>query len=199
MQEYNVSLRKQNKRFQIKQADREERFFNNKKSSLQITLGQIHRSSVRIKCHSFTTRVHPKELTGSDTYVKENYSLARDIQRERERQRDRERQRERQRDREIERQKERKKERERERVTAYTQEAAQQRSQPSRQCCASYLSLLASNEISKFDQYHGYLSSVSLRLQMIYSNTWILWFTRQLDLELMFSSVIPLRTANWNK
>ena len=34
MQEYNVSLRKQNQRFQIKQADREERFFNNKKSSL---------------------------------------------------------------------------------------------------------------------------------------------------------------------
>ena len=34
---------------------------------------------------------------------------------------------------------------------------------------------------------------------MIYSNTWILWFTRQLDLELMFSSVIPLRTTNWNK
>ena len=54
-------------------------------------------------------------------------------------------------------------------------------------------------EISKFVQYHGYLSSVSLQLQMDYPNTWISWFTRQLDLELMFTSIISLRTANWNK
>ena len=54
-------------------------------------------------------------------------------------------------------------------------------------------------EISKFVQYHGYFSSVSLRLQVVYPNTWILWFTRQLDLELMFSSIICLSTANWNK
>ena len=53
--------------------------------------------------------------------------------------------------------------------------------------------------VSKFVRYHGYLSSVSLRLQMDYSNTWISWFTRQLDLELMFTSTISLRTANWNK
>ena len=47
-----------------------------------------------------------------------------------------------------------------------------------------------------------YLSTVSLRLQMDYPNTWISWFTRQLDLELMFTSIISLRTANgikWNK
>ena len=54
-------------------------------------------------------------------------------------------------------------------------------------------------EISKFVQYHGYFSSLSLRLQVVYPNTWILWFTRQLDLELMFSSIICLSTANWNK
>ena len=54
-------------------------------------------------------------------------------------------------------------------------------------------------EISKFVQYHGYHSSVSLRLQMDYPNTRISWFTRQLDLELMFTSIISLRTANWNK
>ena len=29
--------------------------------------------------------------------------------------------------------------------------------------------------ISKFDPHHGYLSSVSLRLQMVCPNTWILW------------------------
>ena len=34
---------------------------------------------------------------------------------------------------------------------------------------------------------------------MDYPNTWITWFTRQLDLELMFTSIISLRTANWNK
>ena len=44
-----------------------------------------------------------------------------------------------------------------------------------------------------------YLSTVSLRLQMDYPNTWISWFTRQLDLELKFSSIISLRTAKWNK
>ena len=54
-------------------------------------------------------------------------------------------------------------------------------------------------EISKFVQFHGYLSSVSLRLQMDYPNTCLSWFTRQLDLELMFTSIISLRTANWNK
>ena len=34
---------------------------------------------------------------------------------------------------------------------------------------------------------------------MAYPNTWILWFTKQLDLELMFSSIISLCMANWNK
>ena len=41
---------------------------------------------------------------------------------------------------------------------------------------------LLSIEVSKFDPNNGYLSSVSLRLQMVYSNTWILWFNRQMDL-----------------
>ena len=59
--------------------------------------------------------------------------------------------------------------------------------------------LLASMEISKFVQHHVYLSSVSLQLQMVYPNTWLLWFTRQLDLEFTFSSNISLRTASWNK
>ena len=65
--------------------------------------------------------------------------------------------------------------------------------------CELSLWLQAGMEISKFVQYHGYLSSVSLRLQMDCPNTWISWFTRQLDLELMFTSIISLRTANWNK
>ena len=53
--------------------------------------------------------------------------------------------------------------------------------------------------MSKFVQFHRYLSSVSLRLQMDYPNTCLSWFTRQLDLELMFTSIISLRTANWIK
>ena len=54
-------------------------------------------------------------------------------------------------------------------------------------------------EISKFVRFHGYLSSVSLRLLMVYRNTRLSWFTRQLDLELMFTSTISLPTANWIK
>ena len=54
-------------------------------------------------------------------------------------------------------------------------------------------------EISKFVQFHGYLSSVSVRLQMVYPNTRSSWLTRQLDLELMFTSIISFRTANWIK
>ena len=65
--------------------------------------------------------------------------------------------------------------------------------------CGLPLWLLVSMEVSKFDQYHGYLSSVSLQLQKAYSSTWILWFKRQIDLELMFSSVISLCTTNWDK
>ena len=34
---------------------------------------------------------------------------------------------------------------------------------------------------------------------MDYPNNWLSWFTRQLDLELMFTSIISLRTENWNK
>ena len=54
-------------------------------------------------------------------------------------------------------------------------------------------------EISKFVRFKGYLSSVSLRLLMVYPNTRSSWFTRQLDLELMFTSIISVGTANWIK
>ena len=65
--------------------------------------------------------------------------------------------------------------------------------------CGLSLWLLISMEVSKFDPFHDYLSSVSLRLQMVYPSTWILWFNRKMDLELMFSSIISLRMANWEK
>ena len=54
-------------------------------------------------------------------------------------------------------------------------------------------------EISKFVRLNGYLSSVGLRLLMVYPNTRVSWFTRKLDLEFMFTSTISLRTANWIK
>ena len=41
--------------------------------------------------------------------------------------------------------------------------------------CELSLWLLADMEISKFVQFHGYLSSVSFRLQMVYPNTRLLW------------------------
>ena len=65
--------------------------------------------------------------------------------------------------------------------------------------CELSLWLQAGMEISKFAQYHWYLSSVRLWLIMDYPNTLISWFTRQLDLDLMFTSIISLRMANWNK
>ena len=40
---------------------------------------------------------------------------------------------------------------------------------------------------------------MSLRLLMVYPNTRVSWLTRQLDLELMFTSTISLRTENWIK
>ena len=52
--------------------------------------------------------------------------------------------------------------------------------------CRLPLLLLVNIEVRKFDQYHRYLSLVSLRLQKVYPNTWILWFKRQMDLELIF-------------
>ena len=57
MQEYKVSLRMPNKRFQIKLADREEHIFE-----YLIFLGSIRRSSMGIKCPSIATRVLLKEL-----------------------------------------------------------------------------------------------------------------------------------------
>ena len=65
--------------------------------------------------------------------------------------------------------------------------------------CGLSLWPLVSIEVSKFDPHHGYLSSVSLQLQMVYPNTWVLWSGRQMDLELMFLSIISLRMANWEK
>ena len=53
--------------------------------------------------------------------------------------------------------------------------------------------------ISKFVRFHGYLSLVSFRLQMVYPNTRLSWLTWQSDLELMFTSIISLCTANWIK
>ena len=44
--------------------------------------------------------------------------------------------------------------------------------------CELSLRLLADMEISKFVQFHGCLSSVSLRLQMVYPDTRLSWFTR---------------------
>ena len=46
--------------------------------------------------------------------------------------------------------------------------------------------LPVSIEVSKFKQYHQYLSSVSLCLQKVYPNTWILWFKRQMDFDVVF-------------
>ena len=57
--------------------------------------------------------------------------------------------------------------------------------------CELPLWLLADMGICKFVQYHRYLSSVSLPLQMDYPKTWISWFTRQLDLEL-FTDLLTL-------
>ena len=65
--------------------------------------------------------------------------------------------------------------------------------------CRLPLWLLVSIEISKLDQYYEYLSSVSLRLQKVYSNTWMLCFKRQMDLQLMFPSIISLCTVNQEK
>ena len=57
--------------------------------------------------------------------------------------------------------------------------------------CELSLWLLAEMEISKFVRFHGYLSSVSLWLLMVYPNTRLSW--------LMFTSTISLRRANWIK
>ena len=44
--------------------------------------------------------------------------------------------------------------------------------------CRLSLWLLVSMEVSKLDPHHGYLSSVSLQLQMVYPNIWILLLKR---------------------
>ena len=77
---------------------------------------------------------------------------------------------------------------------------AQQRSEPPGWRCVGYFyEFLVSIGVSKFDEHHGYLSSVSLRLQRVYPNTWLLWYQRQMDLDLMLPSIIFLRTVNWEK
>ena len=53
--------------------------------------------------------------------------------------------------------------------------------------------------ISKFDPHHGYLPSVSLRLQMVYPNTWILWLLWLLWILWILSFTISLRTTNKKK
>ena len=50
--------------------------------------------------------------------------------------------------------------------------------------------LLAEMEISKFVWFQGSLSPVSLRLQMVYPNTRLSWFTRQLDLYILYLYIL---------
>ena len=53
--------------------------------------------------------------------------------------------------------------------------------------------------ISKFDPHHGYLSSVSIRLQMVYQNTWILWLLWLLSILWILWFIFSLRIANKEK
>ena len=85
MQEYNVGLRKPNKRFQIKQADREKRIFEYLKNIWTVQKFFIDNFEIdppiingdQMPFHrneSASQRI--LNFTGLDTYVKENYSLA---------------------------------------------------------------------------------------------------------------------------
>ena len=87
MQEYNVSLRKPNKRFQIKQVEREERIFKYFKNIW--TVHKLFKDTFGVDPPIFNgdqMPLHRNEsafqrtlnFTGLDTYVKENYLLARD-------------------------------------------------------------------------------------------------------------------------
>ena len=63
--------------------------------------------------------------------------------------------------------------------------------------CGLLLWLLVRIRASRYHQYYGYPSSVSICLQRVYQNTCILWFKRKMDLELMFLCIISLFKTNW--
>ena len=87
MQEYNVSLLKPNKRFQIKQAHREERIFEYLENiwtvqkffidNFGLDLPIINGNQMLLHRNDSTSQ-RTLNFTGLDTYVKENYSLARE-------------------------------------------------------------------------------------------------------------------------
>ena len=89
-QEYNVSQRKPNKRFQIKQTDREERIFEYLKNNWTVQKFFIDNFGVnppiingdQMPFHR-NESASPRTLnfTGLDIYVKENYLLARERER----------------------------------------------------------------------------------------------------------------------
>ena len=87
MAEYNVSLRKPNKRFQIKQSDREERIYEYVKNVWTIRKFFIDNFSVdppvinggQMPLHrNESASQKTLNIQGCDTYVKENYSLSRE-------------------------------------------------------------------------------------------------------------------------
>ena len=89
-QEYNVSRRKPNKRFQIKQTDREERIFEYLKNNWTVQKFFINNFGInppiingdQMPLHR-NESASPRTLnfTGLDIYVKENYLLARERER----------------------------------------------------------------------------------------------------------------------
>ena len=86
MQKYNVSLCKPNKRFQIKQADREEHIFEYLKNiwterkffidNLRVDPPIINGDQMPLHWNESASQ-RTLNFTGLDTYVKENYLLAR--------------------------------------------------------------------------------------------------------------------------
>ena len=87
IQEYNVGLRKPNKRFQIKQADREKRIFEYLKNiwtvrkffidNFEIDPPIINEDQMPVHRNKSASQ-RTLNFTGLDTYVKEDYSLARE-------------------------------------------------------------------------------------------------------------------------
>ena len=87
MKEYGVSLRHPNKRFQIKQADREERVFEYLKNIWTVRKFFLDNFGVdspiingdQMPLHrNESSSQKTLNFTGIDTYVKENYNLSRD-------------------------------------------------------------------------------------------------------------------------
>ena len=87
MQEYNVSLRKPNKRYQIKQGDRKERIYEYIKNVWTVRKFSIDNFSVDPPIiNGDQMHLHRNEsstqktlnIKGYETYVEENYSLSRE-------------------------------------------------------------------------------------------------------------------------